>query len=74
MKKDNFDAPLLDQICGALVNQNNFHWIALVKHKEQLWHVDSRYSPWPMDEEAFRECLQTHASTFGVARWEHPGE
>ena len=41
---------------------------------EQLWHVDSRYSPWPMDEEAFRECLQTHADTFAVARQEHPGE
>ena len=61
-------------ICGAVVNQNNYHWIALVKHNGLLWHVDSRYSPWAMDEDAFRVCLKSHPSTFAVARRERPGD
>ena len=60
-----------DLVSGALVNQNNFHWIALVKHNGQLWHVDSRYAPWPMREEDFRQCLEAYPSTFAVAQREH---
>ena len=61
-------------VIGALVNENQAHWIALVKHNGLLWHVDSQNSPWPMDEEVFRACLGSHPSTFAVARRERPGD
>ena len=75
LEQSDYQSLLTDhQTCGALVNQNNAHWIALVKHKEQLWHVDSCYSPWPMREEDFRECLATYPSTFAVVQRGHPGQ
>ena len=75
LEQSDYQSLLTDhQTCGALVNQNNAHWIALVKHKEQLWHVDSCYFPWPMREEDFRECLATYPSTFAVVQRGHPGE
>ena len=61
-------------ICGALVNQNNYHWIALVKHNGLLWHVDSEHFPTPMDEEAFKACLRSYPDTFAVARRERRGD
>ena len=72
LQKTDYGRLLEDQlICGALVNQSNIHWIALVKHNGQLWHVDSRYAPWPMREEDFRQCLEAYPSTFAVAQREH---
>ena len=63
-----------DLVYGAVVNQNQAHWIALVKHNGLLWHVDSRRSPRPMDETAFRNELRKYPDTFAVARCQHPGE
>ena len=70
-----YHAVLADElVIGALVNQNQAHWIALVKHNGLLWHVDSQLSPTPMDEEAFRDCLRSYPSTHAVARSEHLGQ
>ena len=70
-----YHAVLADELVhGAIVNQNQAHWIALVKHKGQLWHVDSKQSPRPMDEEAFRHCLRDFPDTFAVTRHEHLGD
>ena len=60
-------------VSGALVNQDNFHWIALVKHNGLLWHVDSRYDPAPMDQVAFRACMHAHPGAFAIAQQAHPG-
>ena len=36
LEQSDYQSLLTDhQTCGALVNQNNAHWIALVKHKER---------------------------------------
>jgi hypothetical protein len=70
-----YHAVLADELVhGALVNQSQAHWIALVKHNGLLWHVDSKKSPRPMDEEAFRACLRDYPDSFAVARYEHLGE
>ena len=70
-----YHAVLADELVhGAIVNQNQAHWIALVKHNGLLWHVDSRRSPRPMDETAFRNELRKYPDTFAVARCQHPGE
>ena len=61
-------------LIGALVNQGNSHWIALVKHDGLLWHVDSKHSPKVMDEAAFIRCLRTSVSTNAVARSDHLGD
>ena len=61
-------------VLGALVNEDNEHWVALVKHDGLLWHVDSKRSPKVMAEEAFRQCLETFPSTFLVTRSEHLGD
>ncbi len=70
-----YHAFLADELLlGALVNQGDAHWIALVKHDGLLWEVDSQLSPKPMDEEAFRVCLRSYPSTHAVARYQHLGE
>ena len=73
--EEDYHAFLADElVIGALVNQNQAHWVALVKHNGLLWEVDSQLSPKPMDEEAFRQCLRSYPSTHAVARREHLGE
>jgi hypothetical protein len=69
-----YRAVLDDELaCGALVNQNNAHWIALVKHEGFLWHVDSQRTPTPMSEASFRETLRRYPDAFPVARRQRPG-
>ena len=68
MKQDYRSFLADESTCGALVNEDNHHWIALVKHSGLLWHVDSRHSPRPLDEEAFRACLEAYPNTFRVLR------
>ena len=60
-----------DLLLEALVNQDQEHWIALVKHNGGLWHVDSTKFPWKMGEADFREVLRKYPSTFAVALTEH---
>ena len=72
LKRTGYHALMADDLLlGALVNQNQAHWIALVKHGGLLWHVDSCGSPCPMGEESFREDLRAYPSTFAVAYAEH---
>ena len=59
-------------ISDALVNQDNYHWSALVKHNGLLWNVDSKSSaPTLMTREAFSKLLLRYPDTFAVARQEH---
>ena len=75
LQGDEYHAFLADELLiGALVNQNDSHWIALVKHDGLLWEVDSQHSPKVMDEAGFRRCLRTYPSTTAVARHDHLGE
>ena len=75
LEADQYDALMSDPLAiGALVNENNAHWSALVRHAGLLWHVDSKFSPKLMDRDAFKQCLQTFPSTFAVTRKEHPWE
>ena len=74
LKATEYEAVIADVlVSGALVNQDNFHWIALVKHNGLLWHVDSRYDPAPMDQVAFRACMHAHPGAFAIAQQAHPG-
>ena len=69
LKEGEYDALLHNtRITGALVNQDNTHWIALVKHAGLLWKVDSRLFPTPLGREAFRDLLRQHPHTFPVQR------
>ena len=75
LETDQYDALMSDPLAiGALVNENNAHWSALVRHAGLLWHVDRKFSPKLMDRDAFKQCQQTFPSTFGVTRKEHPWE
>ena len=69
-------APLLQDplALGAIVNENNAHWVALVKHDGLLWHVDSQHSPKVLDEAGFMQCLERFPDTFALARREHWGD
>ena len=61
-----------ENIMGALINQDQAHWTAIVKHNGRLWHADS-CTP---DEEAtllseddFRTLLRRYtACVFYVER------
>ncbi len=66
---------MLDEdIVGALVNKHNAHWVALVKHNDLLWLVDSCATPVPMDSAAFQAFVRSHPDTFAVARKGRPGD
>ena len=74
LKATEYEAVIADElVSGALVNQDNFHWIALVKHNGLLWHVDSRYDLARMDQVAFRACMHAHPGAFAIAQQAHPG-
>ena len=69
LRQTDYHTVLADElICGALVNQDNYHWIALVKHEGVLWEVDSRLFPTPLGREAFRDLLRRYPNTFPVQR------
>ena len=51
-------------VLGALVNQSNVHWIAVVKHVSRLWIVDSLTEPTLVSESALVELLHDHPNTF----------
>ena len=57
-----------DLVSGALVNQDNYHWIALVKHNGLLWEVDSRYAPAPLDKTGFSATLKRYPDTFAIVQ------
>ena len=62
-----YHALLLGELfCGALVNQNGRHWIALVKENGLLWHVDSCSAPRVLDEAGFKATLRAHPNTYPV--------
>ena len=56
---------------GAVVNQDNYHWIALVKHNGLLWEVDSRKAPALMDQQAFSATVERFPNTFAIVRKGH---
>ena len=74
VEKTAYDALMADEgVTGAVVNQDNKHWIAMVKHNGLLWEVDSRKAPALMDQQAFRATVERYPSTFAIARkgyWE----
>ena len=72
LEKTAYDALMADEgVTGAVVNQDNKHWIAMVKHNGLLWEVDSRKAPALMDQQAFRATVERYPSTFAIARKGH---
>ena len=64
LEKTAYDALMADEgVTGAVVNQDNKHWIAMVKHNGLLWEVDSQKAPALMDQQAFRATVQPAHST-----------
>ena len=70
LTEHNYKSELLDRdsVCGALVNQDGDHWIALVKHQGLLWHVNSKGKPRPMDDEEVKATLKRYPTTWAVER------
>ena len=57
---------------GALLNEDNVHWLAVVKHGDAIWHVDSRYAPRLISSAELRLTLHRYPSTFPVMDFDHP--
>ena len=53
-------------IFGAIINENNVHWSAIVKHAEHLWHVDSQTRPKRIDDTRYRAILHRFPMTFAI--------
>ena len=49
---------------GALVNQNNAHWVAIVKHASMLWLVDSCADIVRLSTTALVRLIDEYPSTF----------
>lgn len=49
---------------GALLNEDNLHWLAIVKHGGELWHVDSRHMPRLISVPELLRLLEHYPSTF----------
>ena len=72
LQKSAYHAFMLDETAaGAVVNQDNYHWIALVKHNGLLWEVDSRKAPALMDQQAFSATVERYPNTFAIVRKGH---
>ena len=66
---DSYEAVLNDpNVEGAIMNQRNHHWVAIVKHEEKLWYVDSRCSPQLLSENTFAQHLRKHPDAFATPR------
>jgi hypothetical protein len=51
-------------ISGALVNQNDAHWTAVVKHNGFLWYVDSLKQPAIMEDMDYAAMLQRWPTSY----------
>ena len=51
-------------ICGALMNEDNTHWLAIAKHGGSLWHVDSKHTPRPISLTELLLTLRRYPATF----------
>ena len=51
-------------VLGALVNVNDAHWIAYVKHAGCSWLVDSKTHPVPLSEADFLDYLCVYPCTY----------
>ena len=72
LQKSAYHTLMLDETAaGAVVNQDNYHWIALVKHHGLLWEVDSRKAPALMDQQAFSATVERFPNTFAIVRKGH---
>ena len=58
---------LLDPlVLGALMNENNLHWTALVKHVGLVWYVDSNAHPQILDSAALTTLLCKFPSCYAL--------
>ena len=55
-------------ILGALVDQGNTHWTAIIKHDNALWHVDSTRAPVLLMHRTFAAFILRHPASFAVER------
>lgn len=61
-----------EDVLGALVNENNAHWTAIVKHLLSLWYVDSINGAKKLNKQSFIKLLEQHPNTFLVVTNDSP--
>ena len=57
-----------DELLGCFINQNNDHWVAITKHLDSLWYLDSKYMPVSIDEHNFADIVRLYPRGFLVER------
>ena len=57
-----------DDYHGLLVNLRNMHWASIVKHRDTLFYVDSRYQPVSIGCHDFSNIIRMHPMAFLVAK------
>ena len=58
---------------GAVVNEHNAHWSAIVKTAGHLWHVDSKSRPRRIGDAGYRAILGRFPMTFAIVRADYNG-
>ena len=53
-----------DDVLGAVVNLNNYHWCCICKAGGGIFYVDSRYAPVLIQEAEWKRVLELHPDTF----------
>ena len=59
-------------MAGALLNEDNQHWVAIVRHADCLWHVDSCKLPRRLRQTDLRNLLGRFPNTFPLLLTEYP--
>lgn len=55
-------------LVGVLINHDNVHWSAVVRHDGHLWLADSLRQPVQLSEEAYMDLLKRYPMSFVVVR------
>ena len=72
LSNESYQQVFLNQdILGALVNEDQHHWSAILRHADCLWHVDSRSRPELLTEQGFRLLVQRFPATMAVVSNEY---
>jgi hypothetical protein len=53
-------------VIGAVVNQDNVHWSAIVKHAGSVWDVDSSSQPVLLDAGSFSSLIHRFRNVFPI--------
>ena len=66
--RDNAQCLHAPEIMGALSNQGNTHWVALLAEGEDVWLLDSLHEPQRLKPAEYTAYLRKHQYTYPVRR------